>query len=105
MSFLEAIMLICFGAAWPFSIYQSYKSRSTAGKSPAFLGILILGYIAGILHKLFFSYDYVLYLYILNLIMVSADLALYYYNKRRQGAGAGATGGAAYPECIHPAAK
>jgi hypothetical protein len=74
-------MLVCFGAAWPFSIYKSYKSRSTEGKSAAFLGILLVGYVAGILHKLYFSYDKVIYLYIINLIMVSADMALYFINK------------------------
>ena len=33
MSIFEAIMLICFGAAWPFSIYKSYTSRENTGKS------------------------------------------------------------------------
>jgi len=33
MSMFEIIMLVCFGAAWPFSIYKSYTSRSNAGKS------------------------------------------------------------------------
>jgi len=32
MSVFEAIMLLCFGAAWPFSIYKSYKSKSIMGK-------------------------------------------------------------------------
>lgn len=31
MSIFEVIMLICFGAAWPFSIYKSYTSTSTSG--------------------------------------------------------------------------
>jgi hypothetical protein len=74
-------MLVCFGAAWPFSIYKSYQSRSTKGKSAAFLGILLVGYVAGILHKLYFSYNKVIYRYIINLIMVSADMALFFINK------------------------
>jgi len=45
MSIFEMLMLLCFGAAWPFSIYKSYKSKSVDGKSPYFLVILILGYI------------------------------------------------------------
>ncbi len=80
MSIFEMLMLLCFGAAWPFSIYKSYKSKSVAGKSPYFLLILILGYIFGILNKIFFNYDGVVYLYFLNLIMVTTDFVLYLRN-------------------------
>lgn len=82
MSIFEAIMLICFGAAWPFSIYKSYVSRSVQGKSSFFLIIVLLGYVSGILHKLFFQFDMVIYLYILNFIMVSIDFVLYLRNSR-----------------------
>lgn len=82
MSIFEALMLICFGAAWPFSIYKSYVSRSVQGKSAFFLIIVLLGYVAGILHKLFYQYDMVIYLYILNFFMVSADFLLYLRNSR-----------------------
>ncbi|MBP1925787.1 hypothetical protein J2Z76_001648 [Sedimentibacter acidaminivorans] len=80
MSIFEMLMLLCFGAAWPFSIYKSYKSKSVAGKSPYFLLILILGYIFGILNKILFNYDGVVYLYILNLVMVTTDFILYLRN-------------------------
>ena len=53
MSIFEIIMLICFGAAWPLSIYKSYTSRSTEGKSVSFLIVILIGYVAGILHKIF----------------------------------------------------
>lgn len=82
MSIFEVIMLLCFGAAWPFSIYKSYKSRSTKGKSIVFLVVLIIGYIAGILNKIFYNMDIVIYLYILNLIMVSIDALLWIRNRR-----------------------
>lgn len=82
MSILEAIMLICFGAAWPFSIVKSIKSKSTNGKSLLFLIVLILGYIAGIANKLLNNNDIVLYLYILNLLMVSMDAILWVRNKK-----------------------
>ncbi|MDW5300112.1 MAG: PQ-loop domain-containing transporter [Sedimentibacter sp.] len=82
MSIFEILMLLCFGAAWPFSIYKSYKSKSVAGKSPYFLVILILGYIFGILNKIFYNLDFVVYLYGLNLIMVSVDLTLYFKNSK-----------------------
>lgn len=82
MSIYEVIMLLCFGAAWPFSIYKSYTSRSTKGKSIIFLVVLIVGYIAGILNKIFYNMDPVIYLYILNLIMVSIDALLWIRNRR-----------------------
>lgn len=82
MSIFEAIMLICFGAAWPFSIYKSYTSRQTSGKSAVFLYVVVIGYIAGIIHKLLYNFDFVIYLYSLNALMVLTDLALYYRNKR-----------------------
>jgi hypothetical protein len=82
MSIFEAIMLICFGAAWPLSIYKSWKSRQTGGKSVSFLYIIVVGYISGIIHKLLYSFDLVIYLYLLNSSMVSIDIALYYRNKR-----------------------
>jgi len=37
MSIFEALMMIFFGLAWPFSIYKSYKSKSNNGKSLWFL--------------------------------------------------------------------
>ena len=81
MSVFEIIMLVCFGAAWPVSIYKSAKTRQVAGKSLPFLVIIVVGYIAGILHKLIFRYDLVIFLYILNALMVGADIALYLRNR------------------------
>lgn len=83
MSFFEAGMLVCFGFAWPVNIYNSLKTKSTQGKSVLFLGIIILGYLCGIIHKLIYSRDIVLLLYIINLMMVSIDVALYFVNRRR----------------------
>ncbi len=82
MSIFEVIMLICFGAAWPFSIYKSIKSKSVDGKSPMFLMIVLLGYLSGIMHKILYNYDIVIYLYIINFLMVSIDLYLYFRNSK-----------------------
>lgn len=82
MSIFEMIMLLCFGAAWPTAIYKSIKSKSTEGKSFQFLIIVIIGYISGILNKIFFAFDFVIILYIINLIMVSIDALLYVRNSR-----------------------
>lgn len=77
MSIFEITMLLCFGAAWPTSIYKTIKSKSTEGKSFYFLIIAIVGYISGILNKIFYTFDYVIILYAINLIMISIDAMLY----------------------------
>lgn len=93
---LEVIMIICFGASWPFNVIKSYKARTAKGKSLWFLCLIIFGYIAGIASKFlneaymadFSTKWYVLFFYFLNLIMVTADLILYFRNKnldRRSG--------------------
>ena len=75
-------MLLCFGISWPISIYKSYKSRKVGSKSIVFLYAILIGYVAGIVNKLLYSPDIVLFLYILNLIMVAVDTVLYYRNVR-----------------------
>lgn len=82
MSVFEIIMLLCFGIAWPFSIYKSYTSRQTQGKSVVFLMVIVIGYLSGIIHKLLYNKDWVVLLYMLNLIMVSTDIALFFRNRR-----------------------
>lgn len=84
MSIFEIGMLMCFGAAWPFSIYRSYTSKSVAGKSLYFLLIIMFGYICGILNKVYYNYDSVIYLYIINLLMVTVDCLLYLRNVKLQ---------------------
>ena len=73
---LEAIMICCFGAAWPFSIYKTVKAKSSTGKSPLFLCIILCGYLCGIVYKLLGNYDYVILFYSLNFVMVFIDLLL-----------------------------
>ncbi len=80
MSVFEILMLILFGAAWPFSIYKSYTSKSVEGKSFVFLTVVLMGYMSGILHKIFYNYDSVIFLYILNFFMVGTDMILYIRN-------------------------
>ena len=82
MSIFEAVMLFCFGVAWPFSIYRSYKSRTNAGKSLSFLYVVFLGYVSGTLHKIIYNFDMVIVLYVLNGLMVFIDIILYYRNKK-----------------------
>jgi hypothetical protein len=82
MSVFEVIMLCCFGAAWPASIYRSYKARTAKGKSALFLIVILVGYVAGMLNKIYYSYDFVIYLYAANFAMVFADLMLWFRNRK-----------------------
>lgn len=77
MSVFEIGMLVAFGFSWPISISKALRTKKVAGKSPLFMIIIMLGYVSGILHKVFYSYDFVLWLYVLNLLMVGFDLFLY----------------------------
>lgn len=86
MSIFEVVMMVCFGAAWPFSIWKSYRSHETGGKSLVFLVIVIVGYFAGILNKLVYVYDNVIWLYVLNLGMVTVDTVLFLRNRREEKA-------------------
>ena len=83
----ETIMLICFGISWPISVYKSFKSKTTKGKSVIFTFAIILGYLAGIAGKIIGgNINYVLVLYLINLLFVSIDLALYFINRKREHA-------------------
>ena len=97
MNIFETVMLVCFGSAWPISIYRSFVSRKTSGKSLLFLIVLQTGYVAGILFKVT---EYMgnlknnasapmsinLYLYIVNLIMITIDVCLYMRNRKLEKA-------------------
>ena len=74
-------MLICFGSAWPFSIYKSYRTKDSNGKSVLFMFAIFLGYMSGILNKVYNNFDSVIYLYMLNSAMVLAEIFLYFKNK------------------------
>lgn len=82
ISVFEATMLVCFGAAWPFAIWKSYRARENGSKSAAFLVVLFLGYVSGVTHKLVYDLDPVIALYALNGCMVFTDLMLYVRNRR-----------------------
>ena len=80
----EIIMVVSFGASWPFNVLKSYRARTTKGKSLLFLVLIFFGYICGIISKLSaesFKW-YVLFFYVLNLIMVGMDLLLYIRNAK-----------------------
>jgi len=93
MNIFESIMLVCFGFAWPLSIYKSWVSKKTAGKSLLFLIVLQIGYVAGIMFKLTEyrsnlktnpdgTISINLYLYILNFVMITIDELLFLRNRK-----------------------
>jgi len=86
----EAIMLVCFGMAWPISILKSWRSRTNKGKSLFFLIIIEIGYACGLIHKIWWqsAVDGVVWLYVLNAVMVTIDVGLYARNYRLEKRGA-----------------
>lgn len=83
---LEIAMMICFGCSWPNNIRTTLKNKSAKGKSLAFLLLIDIGYLCGILGKLFSGNVvwYILAMYILNFSMVATDIALYFYFKAKE---------------------
>lgn len=78
----EAVMLICFGVSWPFSVIKSYRSRKTGGKSLTFLILIFTGYVSGLIGKIIFNPSIVILVYACNTFFVGLDLILYFRNKR-----------------------
>lgn len=86
----EILMIVSFGASWPFNVIKSYRARTAKGKSIIFLVLILFGYIAGITSKLlnqaymaeFSQKWYVLFFYFLNFTMVFIDFLLFFRNKR-----------------------
>ncbi len=78
MSVYEILMLICFGASWPFAVLKTYKTKNVKGKSVLFLSLIFIGYVCGIIHKCIYKPDAVVWLYVLNLILVGTDLFLWF---------------------------
>ena len=86
----ETIMLLCFGASWPFNIAKSLRSRTAKGKSLFFEIFLLIGYACGIARKVIqtvegssgFLFYLSFFFYVLNFIEISIDVMLYFRNKK-----------------------
>ncbi len=78
ISIWEILFLLCFAISWPVSIAKSLRTKVVIGKSPFFMSLVILGYIFGIIHKLLYDHDVVIWLYVFNATLVATDLALYF---------------------------
>jgi uncharacterized membrane protein YbjE (DUF340 family) len=82
MGIYEFLMLCCFGFSWPFSIAKSIRSRSTKGKSLAFMLLIVCGYVFGIIHKILNNFNWVTWAYVVLMMLVLADVALYLRNRK-----------------------
>ncbi len=79
----EAVMVICFGLSWPTSLYKSIKSRTAKGKSLVFECFIGIGYVFGIIGKIYtHSITYVFVFYLINICMVTADILFYIRNRK-----------------------
>ena len=84
MHFFEAGMLLCFGASWPAAVLKTYRTKNVEGKSLLFLSLILLGYICGMINKvLYFGYDFVFWLYVINFLLVFCDFVLYFRYKKK----------------------
>ena len=85
MSVFEAGMMVCFGISWPIAAYKTFRAKCVSGKSLTFTSLILVGYVCGIIHKIFFYYDWVIWLYLLNMCFVLLDMGLhikYKYKKQ-----------------------
>ena len=86
---LEALMLLCFGLAWPVNTLGMLRRKRPEGKGLTFTLIIWSGYVAGASAKLLLAAHAgstlppVFWLYVLNGVTVGANAALYVHFKRR----------------------
>ncbi|MBP5791664.1 MAG: hypothetical protein J6W80_05365 [Kiritimatiellae bacterium] len=76
---LEFMMLFAFGFSWPFAIARTLKAKRVDGKSPAFMAIVLFGYLCGILaHVVEGTKLWLVAVYLADMALVSTDLVLYF---------------------------
>jgi hypothetical protein len=84
MGIFEFLMLLSFGLSWPFSIAKTLRLKKVDGKSPLFMSIIILGYMFGIIHKILYDFNWVIWVYVIDACLVLVDLSLYCYYKNKK---------------------
>ena len=98
---LEALMLVCFGVAWPLANLRMLRSCNAQGMGAAFTAIILGGYVADALAKWMAATDgaglaRVFWLYLMNTGSVAVNVALQWHFCRRA---------AAPPRCDAPLPK
>ena len=85
---LEAVMIGCFGIAWPIANLRMLRSGRAEGKGVLFTMIIFCGYLAGVVAKLLpmsagHALQPVFWLYAINTASVGANLVLQWQLGRR----------------------
>ena len=92
-SYMEMLMVVCFGISWPINIVKAWKARSTKGISLLFYSFILAGYLFALVGKcLLIRYYapapwyetvhwYVMLFYVLNTVMVACGVAIYFRNR------------------------
>ena len=77
---LEALMLICFGLAWPLGNLRMLRTRRPLGPGLTVTALILCGYLAGALAKLAATgegpYSLLLWFYLANAASVALNLTL-----------------------------
>lgn len=87
-----AVMLLAFGASWPFNIMKLWKARSTKNVSLPFYLLIWSGYVIGMIGRCFriadsapTELDWAFWLafgvYIIDIAMLTVALCVYFRNK------------------------
>ena len=98
----EMIMLVCFGLSWPLNAYKNYRAGTAAGTSWQFIGLITLGYLAGIAAKFVSgNINWVLIVYFANLVFLAANWAVYFRNVKLDRARASAAGATPKAHAFH----
>lgn len=83
----EAAMLVCFGLSWPLNALKAYKAGTAKGTSWQFIGLITVGYAAGIAAKFASaSTNWVLAVYFINVICLGANWLVYFRNRKLDAA-------------------
>lgn len=86
---LEALMLLCFGLAWPLNTLGMLRRRRPEGKGLTFTAIIWCGYLCGAGAKLLLGFAAgpvlapVFWLYVLNALTVGLNALVYLHFRRR----------------------
>ncbi len=89
---LEALMLLCFGLAWPINSLHMLRSKRPEGKGLSFTMIVWCGYLSGAAAKVLWTLGTgatlppVFWLYVVNSITVAFNAALYCRYRRQNTA-------------------
>ena len=92
-SYMEMLMVICFGISWPINIRKAWIARTTKGISLLFYAFIFAGYIFALIGKMVLIryyapapwYEtvhwYVMFFYVVNTLMVGTGILIYFRNR------------------------